>query len=73
VRQAPRLRIHPQPAYRSDLPRDDVAPGHTWVQLAQNRFWLIIPILALDLALVSRLPTPWRRGASDRTSLAGWM
>jgi len=52
--------------------RGDVAPGWTWVQLAQNRFWLIVPILALDLALVGRLPPPLAPG-SPGPDIPGWL
>lgn len=49
-----------------------VAPGRTGAQPAQNRFWLIVPILVLDLALVGRLPPPPAPGSPDRASPAGW-
>lgn len=51
--------------------RGDVAPGWTWGQLAKNRFWLIVPILALDLALVGSCRRRWHQEAPGRTSLAG--
>lgn len=57
---------------RSDTPREEVAPGRTWVQMAQNRFWLIVPILALDLALVGRLPPPLAPG-SPGPGIPGWV
>ena len=56
----------------SDLPRENVAAGRTWVQLAQNRFWLLVPILVLDLALVGRLPPPLAPG-SPGPDVAGWL
>jgi hypothetical protein len=34
------------------------------VQLAQNRFWLIVPILVLNLALVPLLPPPLTPGSA---------
>jgi hypothetical protein len=56
----------------SDRPRADVAPRRTWDQLAQNRFWLIVPILAFDLALVGMLPPPLAPG-SPGPDIPGWL
>jgi hypothetical protein len=32
------------------------APAPGWVAYARNRFWLLVPVLLLDLALAGRLP-----------------
>lgn len=52
--------------------REELAPGWNWMQMAQNRFWLIVPILALDLALVGRLPPPLAPG-SPGPEIPGWL
>ena len=60
------------PAARPGDPPSDVAAGRTWVRLAQNRFWLLIPVLVLDLALVARLPPPLAPG-SPGPDIPGWV
>ena len=57
---------------RSYTPREEVGPGRTWGQSAQNRFWTIVPILALDLALISRLPPPLAPG-NPGPGIPGWV
>lgn len=57
---------------RSDTSRGEVAPGRTWEQWAQNRFWLLVPILVLNLALVGRLPPPLAPG-SPGPDIPGWL
>jgi hypothetical protein len=42
------------------------------VQLAQNRFWLLVPVLVLDLALVGKLPPPLAPG-SPGPGIPGWL
>jgi hypothetical protein len=41
------------------------------VRLAQNRFWLLVPVLVLDLALVGQLPPPLAPGSSG-PDIPGW-
>ena len=60
------------PAARPGDPRSDVTAGGTWVRLAQNRFWLLVPILVLDLVLVGRLPPPLAPG-SPGPDIPGWV
>ena len=60
------------PAARPSDPPSDVAAGRPWVRLAQNRFWLLVPILVLDLALVGRLPPPLAPG-SPGPDIPGWV
>lgn len=48
------------------------ARGRTWGELARNRFWLIVPMLALDVALVDRLPPPLAPG-SPGPDIPGWL
>ena len=43
-----------------------------WARLAQNRFWLLVPVLVLDFALVGRLPPPLAPG-SPGPDIAGWL
>jgi len=42
------------------------------VRLAQNRFWLLVPILVLDLLLVGKLPPPLAPG-SPAPNIPGWL
>lgn len=42
------------------------------MQLTRNRFWLLIPILVLDLALVPMLPPPLTPG-SPGPDIPGWV
>jgi hypothetical protein len=42
------------------------------VQLAKNRFWLLVPILILDIALVGGLPPPLAPG-SPGPDIPGWL
>ncbi len=63
---------HPGPAHRGRDPLSGVAPGRPWVQLSQNRFWLLIPILVLDLVLVGRLPPPLAPGSLG-PDIPGWL
>ena len=56
----------------SDPAHKDVTPGRTWVQFAQNRFWLLAPVLVLDLLLVGRLPPPLAQG-SRGPDISGWL
>ncbi len=44
----------------------------SWVQLIQNRFWLLVPVLVLDLALTGRLPPPLAPG-SAAPQLPAWL
>ena len=63
---------HPGSARPGRDPLSDVAPGRSWVRLAQNRFWLLVPILVLNLALVGRLPPPLAPG-SPGPDISGWV
>lgn len=42
------------------------------MQSAQNRFWLLVPVLVLNLALVGRLPPPLAPG-SPGPDIPGWL
>jgi hypothetical protein len=42
------------------------------LRLVQNRFWLLIPVLVLDLALVGKLPPPLAPG-SPGPDIPGWV
>ena len=53
-------------------PHSDVSAGRMLVWLAQNRFWLLVPVLVLDLALVGRLPPPLAPG-SPGPDIPGWL
>lgn len=53
-------------------PPGALAPDRRWVQLTRNRFWLLIPILVLDLALVPMLPPPLTPG-SPGPDIPGWV
>jgi hypothetical protein len=35
-----------------------------WLRLGRNRFWLLVPVLLLDLALVGELPPPLAPGSA---------
>lgn len=50
-----------------------VAPlsGSAW-RVVRNRFWLLVPVLALDLALVGSLPAPLAPG-SPGPAVPGWL
>ena len=50
----------------------DTAAVRPWVQLAQIRFWLLVPILVLDLALVGKLPPPLAPGSPGQ-DIPGWV
>ena len=56
----------------SITPGEERASGRTWGRLAQNRLWLIVPILALDLALIGWLPPPLAPG-SPGPGIPGWV
>lgn len=45
----------------------------SWMQLARNRFWLIVPVLVLDVALTSRLPPPLAPGGGPGPDIPGWV
>jgi hypothetical protein len=63
---------HPGPGRPGPDPTSDVAPGRRLVRLAQNRFWLLVPVLVLDLALVGKLPPPLAPG-SPGPDIPGWV
>jgi hypothetical protein len=63
---------HPGPGRPGLGPTSDVAPGRRLVRLAQNRFWLLVPVLVLDLALVGKLPPPLAPG-SPGPDIPGWV
>lgn len=42
------------------------------MQLTQNRFWLLVPVLVLNLVLVGRLPPPLAPG-SPGPDIPGWL
>jgi len=69
----PRGVVDPSATRRpSDPAHGDVATGWTWVQVAQNRFWLLVPVLVLNLLLVGKLPPPLAPG-SPGPDLPGWL
>lgn len=53
-------------------PREERTQSRTWRSLSRNRFWLIVPILALDLALTGKLPPPLAPG-SPGPDIPGWL
>ncbi|GAB2629055.1 hypothetical protein GCM10009696_36860 [Kocuria himachalensis] len=55
-----------------EAPLQVTAARRGWVPLARNRFWLIVPILVLDLALTGRLPRPLAPG-SPGPDIPGWV
>jgi hypothetical protein len=64
---------HLRPDTPAQVPRPrDVVPDRSWVTLVCNRFWLIVPVLALDLALTGRLPPPLAPG-SVGPDIPGWV
>jgi hypothetical protein len=51
---------------------EKVAPRWNWGAMVWNRFWLIFPILVLDLALTGRLPPPLAPN-SVGPEIPGWL
>jgi hypothetical protein len=47
-------------------------PSSRWLDLAGNRFWLLVPILVLNLALTNLLPPPLSPGSAG-PGTAGWL
>jgi hypothetical protein len=56
----------------TDSPREKTVRGRPWLELAQNRFWLIVPMLALDLALTGKLPPPLAPGSAG-PDIPSWL